>query len=78
MNFTFFDHRDNYKRRKNLEWVASLLWKQWGLPLEINKRDDILYKGQKVGILWGLIKGASLCCNVSLGYHGNTVAELIV
>ena len=46
-----------------MEWVVSLLWKQWGLPLEINKRDDILYKGHKVGIIWDYMTfiGVSPC-----------------
>ena len=46
-----------------MEWVVSLLWKQWGLPLEINKRDDILYKGHKVGIIWDCMTfiGVSPC-----------------
>ena len=46
-----------------MEWVVLLLWKQWGLPLEINKRDDILYKGHKVGIIWDCMTfiGVSPC-----------------
>ena len=54
-----------------MEWVVSLLWKQWGLPLEINKRDDILYKGHKVGIIWDCwaLIGVSPCHTMVVVSH---------
>lgn len=45
LNLTFFTPRERYNRKDNLEMISSALHREWGLPTEINKKEDIVIDG---------------------------------
>ena len=42
LNLTFFTSRHNYNRKRNLNFVASHLRKEFNLDVEVNSRDDLI------------------------------------
>lgn len=46
LNMTFFTHRDEYNRTKNLELIVEVLKNEWNIVTEINKREDIVIENK--------------------------------
>ncbi|XP_019862939.1 PREDICTED: lipoyltransferase 1, mitochondrial-like, partial [Amphimedon queenslandica] len=48
LNCTFFAHKMDYNRHRNLQLVADAVNNNWGVGLYVGQRNDILCKGKKV------------------------------
>jgi len=67
LNITVFATNKNYKRKDNLQLVKSTLEQSLGYDdLEINDRDDLLWKGKK-------ISGTAAKLNAKKSYHHFTL-----
>lgn len=48
LNCTFFAHKLDYNRHRNLQLVVDAVNNNWGVGLYVGQRNDILCKGKKV------------------------------
>ncbi|KAF5290097.1 hypothetical protein FQA39_LY14878 [Lamprigera yunnana] len=48
LNLTFFTSKKQYNRRHNLEFITRAVYKNYGVQININKRDDLTLRGFKI------------------------------
>lgn len=52
MNISVYTDREDYNRQRNLKLVCEAVRRHWGVELQINNRNDIIYQQKKVIILY--------------------------
>ena len=50
MNISVYTDREDYNRQRNLKLVCEAVRRHWGVELQINNRNDIIYQQKKVTI----------------------------
>ncbi|XP_065169352.1 lipoyl amidotransferase LIPT1, mitochondrial-like [Atheta coriaria] len=48
LNLTFFTPNEHYHRRSNLQFISDTIYQDFGLRMDINKREDLAVRGYKV------------------------------
>lgn len=62
LNLTFFTSKKYYNRRVNLEFIKNVLWDEFHMDVEINKREDLAIDDCKVSLCFFFMYTSHFAC----------------